>query len=616
MKAVQYHRLSDHSQSECASDSSNLAVSYARFSDPQQGAGDSEDRQAREFAAFCERHKLTPAKQQFVDRGLSGFHDKHRKKGDLGRLIELAKSDTFPKGTVIVVEAWDRLGRLRPDKQTELVAELVRTGVHIGICRLNDIFTEEDFGTHKWIILQVFTQLAYDESKQKSERVAASWKKRKERARESGKLTTTTIPAWLEVVDGEAVIIPERANAVQRIFTLAAEGFGIFKIVQRLAEEGVPAFGERTAPKGKNSKRSRFSGKWNRSYVTKILNDKRVLGEYQPTLMAPSRHPDGEPIKDYFPAVVTEELFYLARAAARARHNQPVAKPSRQRKMRNLFGGLLVNAVDGEGFVVHNRSTRGKPELLLLNASGIEARADCVTFNYDTFQKGLMCLLREVKASEVFPAQSGDRVEELRKKLTALNAQVEELTDDLRRAPSRSVSTVLREKEAEEERVKEELERAKAEAAHPAAHDWESVGGLAAKLEDEESRVKLRAVLQRRIQRIDVLIANEGRVRVAVAQVTFAGSDLRRNFVLCHRARAAGRAGGALCWSYKDIAGWVDKQRDLGQYRSDERVRAGYDRYVSELLPDVVAAMKGDDKAKRKLADSEGRQNVVSWTIE
>jgi hypothetical protein len=91
--------------------------------------------------------------------------------------------------------------------------------------------------------------------------------------------------------------------------------------------------------------------------------------------------------------------------------------------------------------------------------------------------------------------------------------------------------------------------------------------------------------------------------------------------VVCYRSPSRNgsgekRAGCALAWSYKDIAGWVDKQRDLGQYRSDERVRAGYDRYIRELLPDVVAAMKGDDKAKRKLADSEGRQNVVSWTID
>ena len=35
-------------------------LSYTRFSDPKQSKGDSEDRQARDFRDFCQRHNLTP----------------------------------------------------------------------------------------------------------------------------------------------------------------------------------------------------------------------------------------------------------------------------------------------------------------------------------------------------------------------------------------------------------------------------------------------------------------------------------------------------------------------------------------------------------------------------
>src|SRR5262245_22968290 len=170
-------------------------VSYSRFSDFKQGKGDSQDRQDELFRGFCQRHNLTPLLEVFADRGRSGFKDEHRKKGRLGQLIAMAKDDAFEPGTVIVVEAWDRLGRLRPDRQTELVAELLRTGVSIGVCRLDDIFSEDDFGTHKWTTLAVFIQLAYQESKQKSERVAASWKRRRELAREQGALTGANLPA-------------------------------------------------------------------------------------------------------------------------------------------------------------------------------------------------------------------------------------------------------------------------------------------------------------------------------------------------------------------------------------------------------------------------------------
>jgi DNA invertase Pin-like site-specific DNA recombinase len=147
-----------------------IAISYTRWSDPKQSDGNTRKRQAHAFRQFCERHVLTPATDRYSDDGLSGYKDEHRKKGALGRLVALAKEGAFTPGTVIVVEAWDRLGRLRADKQTELIAELLRTGVRIGICRLDDIFCEDDFGTHKWTTLSVFMTLAYQESKQKAER--------------------------------------------------------------------------------------------------------------------------------------------------------------------------------------------------------------------------------------------------------------------------------------------------------------------------------------------------------------------------------------------------------------------------------------------------------------
>src|SRR5262245_45930457 len=97
-------------------------LSYTRYSDShRQGKGDSQERQDEMFRGFCERHQLIPLKDVYADRGRSGYKDEHRKKGRLGQLIALAKSGGLEPGTVIVVEAWDRLGRLRPDRQTELV---------------------------------------------------------------------------------------------------------------------------------------------------------------------------------------------------------------------------------------------------------------------------------------------------------------------------------------------------------------------------------------------------------------------------------------------------------------------------------------------------------------
>src|SRR5262245_6914039 len=232
-----------------------LAISYSRFSDPKQAKGDSDGRQDRMFREFCQRHDLTPAAEVFADRGRSGYKDEHRKKGRLGELIALAKDERLDPGTVVVVEAWDRLGRLRPDRQTELVAELLRTGVSIGVCRLNDIFTEEDFGTAKWTILSTFIMLAYQESKQKADRVAHSWQSRRRSARENGTHMTCRYPAWLTLDNGRLVPVEERVAVLRRIFNLAVNGYGGARIVRTLTEEKVPCFGR--------------TGRWTRTYVYK-----------------------------------------------------------------------------------------------------------------------------------------------------------------------------------------------------------------------------------------------------------------------------------------------------------------------------------------------------------
>jgi DNA invertase Pin-like site-specific DNA recombinase len=265
----------------------DIALSYDRFSNPIQGEGDSEDRQQRAYTSFIQRHQLLPSKEYtFIDRGLSGYDGTHKDKGDLGRLLEIAKTGVFkPRrgqpGYVLVVEAWDRLGQLRPDRMIDLIRDLLAYGLKIGVCRLDDIFEEKDFGSHKWIVLSTFVHLAHQESKQKSERIKNSYQARVARAREDGALTGNNLPAWLECVNGEQREIPECAAANKRIFELAKIGRSTVGIVKTLTEEKVPPFGEYKVNKG--HKRSQYAGDWTRSYVHLILHDRRVIGEYQPT---------------------------------------------------------------------------------------------------------------------------------------------------------------------------------------------------------------------------------------------------------------------------------------------------------------------------------------------
>jgi DNA invertase Pin-like site-specific DNA recombinase len=517
-----------------------LAISYSRFSDLKQAKGDSEDRQDRLFRQFCERHNLTPLSEVFADRGRSGYTDEHRKKGRLGQLVGMARDERFEPGTVIVVEAWDRLGRLRPDKMTQLVAELVQTGLGIGVCRLDDIFTEEDFGTHKWTTLAVFIQLAFQESKQKAERVAASWERRREQARETGRLLGCHLPAWLESVNGRVRLIPERAAAVRRIFELAASGYGHKRIIKSLVEEGVRPFGEVVVREDRQ--RSQFSGQWTKPYVALILNDRRALGELQPRMMNGTA--DGPVLAGYYPAAVTEQEFLLARAGQAERLGRDVrgrTVRARQAKYVNTFRGLLRHARDGEGWALHNKGTAAKPELVLLNAAGVDGRGRCWTFPYGVFEEAVLGQLKEVDPADVLPRrqEAAGRLDVLRAKLVAVRHDLTALKADLAEQYSKALAAVLREREQQEEKLAAELQEELAKAVVPAERAWGELPSLVDLIRDggDDARLKLRPVLRRVIEEIWVLIVPHGAWRSCAVQVHFTGGACR-SYLILHRAAA------------------------------------------------------------------------------
>jgi DNA invertase Pin-like site-specific DNA recombinase len=555
-----------------------IGISYGRFSDPKQEQGDSERRQQEEFRDFCQRHSLTPLRaREYMDRGRSGYKDDHRKKGKLGELIAEAKAGTFEPGSVIVVEAWDRLGRLRPDRQTELVAELLRTGVDIGVCRLNDVFTEEDFGTHKWTTLAVFIQLAYQESKQKAERVGKAWaeKRRRARAGECQKATdamgnggrktlTRKLPAWVEMAaDGTLRLVPERAAVVKRIFRMAAEGLGVNRTVAALAKApedgGAAAFGR--------------SGRWVKSYVSFILNDRRAVGELQ--LMKDGK-PDGPPLAGYYPAAVTEEEFDLARAGTERRTGKDRLgrlKGPHQAKHPNVFKGLLVHARDGSTMTLRNRGTRAKPHLALINCEADEGRGRCYTFPYPVFEEAVLGLLREVDPRDVLPREKAgpSRADTLRARLKNVRHDLAGLKADLQASYSRALADVLRAKEAEEEAVAVELQDELAKASRPPDRAWRELPGLVEMIGQggDEARLRLAAVLRCVIADMWLLVVRRGSWRLAVVQVYFADSDRRRDYLIVTRPAVNGRPGG---WWARSLSDAV-KSSDLDLRRPEDAAK-------------------------------------------
>jgi DNA invertase Pin-like site-specific DNA recombinase len=554
------------------------------------------------YKTFCEAHNLTPGKEVFADRGKSGYHDAHRKHGRLGQLIQAAKDGRFDPGTVIVIEAWDRLGRLRPDKQTELVSELLKTGVSIGVCQLNDIFNEDDFASHKWTILAVFVQLAHTESKQKADRVGASWEQRRLRARETGAMMGSRLPAWIEVIDEMPRLIPDRAAVIRRIFKMAADGMGYTRIVRTLEQEKVPGFGEKVIHPERV--RSQFNGGWTKSYVSLLLRDRRVLGEMQPLKRS---KPNGDAIVGYYPACVTEEEFALARAAQEERLNYD--KPAkdtlgrrivgRQSKYVNVFKGLLKHARDDEGFMVHNKGTVKEPALLLINTSGMEGRAErCYTFSYPVFEEAILGLLQEIDPATILADQAAvpARTDVIRAQLKNCRGDLARLKADLRAGYSKTLVELVREAEEKEVTLANQLQDELARTAKPLARSWGEVPTLIDAIrkapDPAAARLKLHSALRAVVESARVLIVPSKSWRFAVVQFVFVGGA-RRTWCIAHQTAANLRAGGSAALSLAEM-GW--------SANTDLRTKAAWEKLEKLILKHAgtIHEAAREDHARRK----------------
>src|SRR5262249_4599728 len=154
------------------------------------------------------------------------------------------------------------------------------------------------------------------------------------------------------------------AAVVKEIFRLRAAGYGYSAIAKKLTADKVPAFSDFKKRKPR----------WHPSFIARLLNDRRAVGEMQPYRRvrgsgAPGDRPrkhdrvkDGDPIAGYSPAAVSEEEY---QAAQRTRRETSATfggggrkrRGTRQGKHNNLWAGLLTDARDGSEYFVASKPT-------------------------------------------------------------------------------------------------------------------------------------------------------------------------------------------------------------------------------------------------------------------
>jgi DNA invertase Pin-like site-specific DNA recombinase len=557
-----------------------IAISYLRFSTPEQAKGDSLRRQTEGTERWCEKNGV-PLNRDLRDLGKSAFHGAHRSdKAALGRFLEVVKAGEVPRGSYLIIENLDRLSREDERTALRLWLDILDAGVNIVQLTPETVFRHERSDMTDIIRAIIELSRGHSESRMKSARAVAGWENGIRLLREGKPMTprradgrvtwsiTDQLPAWVVDDNGVPRLVPDRAAVIRRIFELATAGYGMTSIVKRLNVDGVPAFGGyEEDEEGRRRKKADGTpwgcGEWRTRYVWNILKDRRALGEYQPYDAA--GRPKGEPIPGYYPVVVTEAEYYAARAAVVA-HRRPGredgsagAGPNRQGRIGNgvpnLFSGLLRDARGGGTYRAAGRQDNGCVGRVLINSSYEDGKGRAVTFPLNTFERAILSQLAELDPAEVLPRPGPaeadllrGELERARERKAALEAEL--LRGDVAAVPA--IAAALRVVEALVADLEAKVDDAKEEAARPLEGTWRDAANLALLLdgcppeEREDLRLRLRAALRRMLESVWLLVVPRGRDRLAAVQVRFAGGGMREYLIHHHgpRGNQSGRVPG------------------------------------------------------------------------
>ncbi len=282
------------------------AYLYSRVSKATQAEhGQGLDRQSEAALKFLEQYPEYTLADDYniIDAGVSAYTGANVKdSAGLGGFIKAVREGHIPHGSLLVIEAPDRLTRLGIRKGQRLFDELANNGIDIGLVRFGLIIRhddENDFTSS--LIVSVGLYLGHLESKQKSERVKAAFAKFHTEARNSKKPIKTQTPLWINFnKDKTTLLLNKHVNDIKRMIELRFNGHGVTEIARTLTGEGF------THPKGKP---------WNKGTVRNVLMARQLIGEFQPLT---STKVDGkrvntnagEPIQDYYPRVLDDQTFY------------------------------------------------------------------------------------------------------------------------------------------------------------------------------------------------------------------------------------------------------------------------------------------------------------------
>jgi DNA invertase Pin-like site-specific DNA recombinase len=334
-------------------------------------------------------------------------------------LLDDVRANKIPSGSCLIVENLDRLSRQDINESMDILRTFMRAGIDVHTISDNRIYAAKEFGFVDHILSGVQSYLSNLESTKKQERVRQAWANKRANAKTT--IVTAAAPKWLRLSRDRSrfEVIKDKTTIVRSIFDDSACGIGIHTINKRLNEARIPPFG---AP----WKKKQGTRGWQTCSVRALLNNRAVLGEWQPCRMVNGKRvPDGDPISNYFPSIIDESIFNRAQQGMKQRliNGKPKGGGRKGSNISNLFSGIARCAYCGSSMQFENKSSRGAGTYL--SCSNARRGLGCKVTSgwaYDDFEASFLAFVSELDLVSILNSNASARLE-VEREIAALHGK-------------------------------------------------------------------------------------------------------------------------------------------------------------------------------------------------
>lgn len=323
-------------------------------------------RQTEKAQAYADANGLILDKE-LEDVG-SGFHGKHVRFGELGGFLRLVDQGKVAVGSYLIVESLDRLSREDVLIAQAQFIELLIAGISIVTLIDNQVYHKDRDYTQLILSLSIMKR-ANDESLTKQARTKDNLRRNKLEALDGKPRFNIHCVNWIDQtkIPGTrkdyAFSLNEHAKTVRMIFDYYASGLGLHSIARLLNERQIPVL------------RTGVARHWRAHTIQVILSNETAIGTYHVTEKVNGQVvPLGEPIRNYYPAAVPEDLFWRVQ-----KRRTETAVPGRKGKgFANLLNRLTRCASCGNTMKVSYSGGRNKNRSKLYACSGKFAKGTVI----------------------------------------------------------------------------------------------------------------------------------------------------------------------------------------------------------------------------------------------